>query len=226
MKRNLTLLAASAILITCLGSYVAFAEDGATTEPSHLSPKEIAEITENPSEINPFDPNINQLLQEFDRVYEEETGIPAHLEGNDFFGLNLFSQKCVRQSCPIFVQIIKSTQTLHLFREGQLIASWAVSTGLPSYETPNLDKNPDGRIYDRYSSKKYPGGDYKGLGNMPYAVFIWNGFAIHGTPQSNWKYLGKKASHGCIRVHPDNAQYLNRLVREYGIRNVWITIQN
>jgi hypothetical protein len=52
------------------------------------------------------------------------------------------------------------------------------------------------------------------------------GFAIHGTGRGNWRKLGNKASHGCIRVHPDNALIFNRLVRENGIKNVWITVQN
>lgn len=212
-------------LLIVLLSATAFAEEGATTEPSHLSPEEIAETQENSSELDPFDPNVEQYLQEFDQVYEQETGIPAHI--NDSLKFNVFgSVGCRRIECPIFVQIVKSTQRLYLYRDGQLIDTWLTSTGSAGHETPNLDKNPDGRIYDRYSSKKFPGGDYNGLGNMPYAVFIYNGFAIHGTPQSNWKYLGKKASHGCVRIHPDNAQYFNRLVREHGIRNVWVTIQD
>lgn len=221
MKKALIIFGLLAFLI----SATTFAEDGATTEPSHLSPEEIAETQENPSEIDPFDPNVNQYLEEFDKVYEQETGLSPFLHEN--FGFNLFSSlNCKRIECSIYAQIVKSTQRLYLYRDGQLIDTWLVSTGSAGHETPNLDMNPNGRIYDKYSSKKFPGGDYNGLGNMPYAVFIYNGFAIHGTPQSNWKYLGKKASHGCIRIHPDNAQYFNRLVREYGVRQVWVTVQD
>jgi lipoprotein-anchoring transpeptidase ErfK/SrfK len=59
---------------------------------------------------------------------------------------------------------------------------------------------------------------------MPYAVFIEGGFAIHGTMRSNWKYLGQRASHGCVRLHPDNAFIVNRLVRQYGVENTWIQV--
>ena len=97
--------------------------------------------------------------------------------------------------------------------------------GGTTVKTPNFDRHPDGRFYDYYDSTKYPGGDYKGLGNMPYAVFIEGGFALHGTPQGNWPWLGRPASHGCVRQHPDDAFRLNRLVRATGVANVWITVR-
>ena len=102
----------------------------------------------------------------------------------------------------------------------------------PHRGTPNFDKHPDGRIYNAYTSTKFPGGNYivtvngkkVGLGNMPYAVFIRGGFAIHGTGTGNWPKLGRVASHGCIRIHPDNARLFNALVRQYGVSNTWITV--
>jgi hypothetical protein len=180
--------------------------------------------TEEIEELNPFDPNVEEILNEFDKIYEEETGLSSHLEENPFdeiFG----TASCYRSSCAVWAQVVKSSQSMYLYVGGTLRGSWAVSTGVPGYGTPNFDKHPDGRIYDRYTSTKFPGGDYQGLGNMPYAVFISGGFALHGTPQGNWPKLGTRASHGCIRMHPDNAYMFNRLVRSYGVRNVWITVQ-
>ena len=133
---------------------------------------------------------------------------------------------CFRQECAVWARVVKSEQKLHLYVNGQLVNSWLVSTGAPGHGTPNFDTHPNGRIYDAYSSKKFPGGDYKGLGNMPYAVFISGGFAIHGTTAGNFPKLGKPASHGCIRVHPDNGKIFNRLVREHGIKNTWITVEH
>ena len=42
---------------------------------------------------------------------------------------------------------------------------------------------------------------------MPFAVFIKDGFAVLGTADVNWTKLGKKASHGCIRLHPESALF-------------------
>lgn len=187
-----------------------------------LSAHSLAFADNNLDEIDPFDQNIEKLLEEFDQHYQEETGkspfvddLLVPMEGN-----------CFRQSCKVWIQVVKSSQTAYLYVDGHLSNTWKVSTGAFGHATPNFDTHPNGRIYDTYNSNKYPGGDYKGLGNMPYAVFILGGFAIHGTPAGNWPKLGKRASHGCVRVHPDNAQIFNRLVRQYGIAQTWVTVQD
>lgn len=183
-------------------------------------------VTEQPNtmdELNPFDENIEEQLQQMDEEYYQATG------QSPFEALLKFSpmEDCKRINCPVFAYISKSEQKLYLYINQQLQSTWLVSTGLAgSTETPLLDKHPNGRIYDSYTSTKYPSGDYRGLGNMPYAVFIHNGFAMHGTTQGNFKKLGQKASHGCIRMHPDNGYIFNRLVRNYGINSVWVQIVN
>ncbi len=175
-------------------------------------------------DLSPFDPNIEETLEQYDRIYEEETGKSPFL--TDAFIYDLTGvPKCYRSACTVWAQVVKSQQKMFLYVNGSLRGSWLVSTGISGYGTPNFDKHPNGRIYDAYTSTRYPGGDYKGLGNMPYAVFIQGGFALHGTPSDNWSKLGKPASHGCIRMHPDNGYMFNRLVRQHGVSNVWITVQ-
>lgn len=190
------------------------------TVPFHAQAQDMTQNTGEIEELNPFDPNVEQTLKDFDRVYEEETGLSPFISSEDP-GI----AGCKRGGCAIWLQIVKSSQRAYLYINGSLSDSWLVSTGIPGYGTPNFDKHPNGRIYDRYNSTKFPGGDWQGLGNMPYAVFIKGGFAVHGTPQGNWSKLGRQASHGCIRMHPDNAYRFNRLVRSYGVSNVWITVQ-
>lgn len=176
-------------------------------------------------EIDPNDPNIEKMLEEYDRIYEEETGESSHLNEPFYSLFNLQSRNtCFRETCAVWAQVVKSTQLLYLYQNGVHMYTWPVSTGVRGL-TPNFDTHPNGRVYDRYTSTRFPGGDYQNLGNMPYAVFISGGFAIHGTGQANWKKLGRPASHGCVRVHPDNAFIFNRLVRQVGVRNVWITVQ-
>lgn len=172
-------------------------------------------------ELDPRDPNIEQILKDIDEDYENTTGKSSHLNVDP---LEELLPSCYRNSCRIWADVDKNAQRLYLYIDGALTYSWKTSTGKSGYITPDFDRHPDGRIYDRYTSSKYPGGDYNGLGNMPYAVFIQGGYAIHGTTQGNWSKLGRPASHGCIRLHPDNGQIFNVLVRRNGIRNVWITV--
>lgn len=171
--------------------------------------------------LNPFASDIEQTLKKMDNHYQNETGLSPFLTSIPYW----FNSDCYRQTCIVWAQIIKSQQKLILYINSNPVYTWDVSTGVEDYETPDFETHPDGRIYESYTSTVYPGGDYHGLGNMPYAVFISGGFAIHGTGEKNWPKLGRPASHGCIRLHPDNAFKFNRLVRKYGIENVWITVE-
>jgi lipoprotein-anchoring transpeptidase ErfK/SrfK len=125
----------------------------------------------------------------------------------------------------LFVEVIKSEQVLHLYLDGELIDTYPVSTGVKGRETPNFSVRPSGPIFTKYTSRKFPGGNYQGLGNMPYAVFVKGGYAIHGTTPGNFRRLGGRASHGCIRLHPDNAKVFNELVRQVGLQNTWVTVR-
>src|SRR5574337_384286 len=132
---------------------------------------------------------------------------------------------CSEKECPLVAEIVKEKQLMYLYIGGELKDSFAVSTGIPGRETPNMNKRASGPVFTRYTSTKYPEGDYKGLGNMPYAVFVKSGYAIHGTTQGNFAKLGKKASHGCIRLHPDNAKLFYDLVKIFGLNNTWVIVR-
>lgn len=186
---------------------------------------------EEAEEWDPARPDAEERLKEFDKIYEEATGespwLPQPNSGFDAFMADFmkFANSCYQDSCNVFARVSKRNQRLYLSVGGVVQNVYIVSTGAPGHGTPNMDQHPNGRIYDKYSSNTYPGGDWNGLGNMPYAVFIRGGYAIHGTPKGNWPDLGKPASHGCIRVHPDEAKVFNRLVRANGVANTWITVE-
>jgi hypothetical protein len=48
---------------------------------------------------------------------------------------------------------------------------------------------------------------------MPYSIFFDGGYAIHGSYEI--AHLGRPASHGCIRLHPQNAATLFALIKEH-----------
>lgn len=173
-----------------------------------------------------FDPrshNVDKILKQLDADYESITGKSAHLI-LILSPLDDLMARCYRNSCGIWADVDLNTQRFYLYKEGVLTYTWKTSTGRSGYETPEMDTHPDGRIYDRHTSPKYPEGDYNGLGNMPFAVCVDGLYAIHGTTKGSWDNLGTPASHGCIRLHPDNGQIFNVLVRRYGVRNIWVTI--
>lgn len=94
-------------------------------------------------------------------------------------------------------------------------ALWDVSTGKKGKATPTGYFQPYLLKKMHYSSK-YDNAP------MPYSIFFEGGYAIHATEAVG--KLGSKASHGCIRLHPEHAETLYRLITHYGKENTHIEI--
>lgn len=163
---------------------------------------------------------------------EEKEVIAENIKAVDSF---LISKKdttgktptCKGKECLVYAEVDKANQKLYLWLMGELKDSFLVSTGKgKKYDTPAMSLHPEGPVVTKYTSKKYPGGNYQGLGNMPYAVFLTDGYAIHGTTPGSFAKLGTPASHGCVRLHPDNAKVFNALVKSVGINQTWVTIKD
>ena len=93
---------------------------------------------------------------------------------------------------------------------------WPVSSGLPSYETPNGSFRTFRMEEDHYS-KEFDDAP------MPHSIFFTKiGHAIHGTDSVN--RLGSPASHGCVRLSRENAAKLYALVKEQGVLNTTVTL--
>ncbi|MGZ4853129.1 MAG: L,D-transpeptidase, partial [Halobacteriota archaeon] len=115
----------------------------------------------------------------------------------------------------ITVRIELSRQTMTVDVDGAHYATWAVSTARPGYRTPIGDYRP--YVLDRmHYSKLY---DWT---PMPYSIFFYGGYAIHGTTEV--RNLGRPVSHGCVRLRPDNAKVLFDLVARQGLQNTLILI--
>ncbi|MAA98538.1 MAG: hypothetical protein CMN87_15325 [Stappia sp.] len=121
----------------------------------------------------------------------------------------------VARAASVLARIDISEQRMTVFVDGRRAARWPVSTARRGYRTPVGTFRP-GRMYKRYFSKKYHGSP------MPYSVFFHGGYAIHGT--NAIRSLGRPASHGCIRLHPDNARQLFTMIERHGKRNARIVI--
>jgi lipoprotein-anchoring transpeptidase ErfK/SrfK len=118
-------------------------------------------------------------------------------------------------AASIVAKIDLSDQRMRVYINGFPRHSWPVSTARRGYRTPVGTFRP-GRMHKRYFSKKYHGAP------MPFSVFFYGGYAIHGTDQI--KNLGRPASHGCVRLHPDNAARLFSLIQQNGKGNTRIIV--
>src|SRR5687767_10198778 len=106
-------------------------------------------------------------------------------------------------SAGVVARINISNQTMTVSEDGNVLYSWAVSTGRGSYRTPRGTFRPI-RMHKMWYSQKYDNSP------MPYSIFFHRGYAIHGTDYVN--RLGRPASHGCVRLHPRHAKTLYNLV--------------
>ena len=59
---------------------------------------------------------------------------------------------------------------------------------------------------------------------MPFTIFFHGHYAVHGTYEV--KKLGRPASAGCIRLHPDNARFLFDLVKERGPTSLQVVLES
>jgi lipoprotein-anchoring transpeptidase ErfK/SrfK len=110
-------------------------------------------------------------------------------------------------SGKVVAKVDISSQTMTVYRGGRRMYTWPVSTGRSGYGTPTGTWKIH-RMHKRYYSKKYDNAP------MPHAMFYYRGFAVHGT--TSIKRLGRRASHGCVRLHPDNAARLFSMVKSGG----------
>jgi lipoprotein-anchoring transpeptidase ErfK/SrfK len=104
----------------------------------------------------------------------------------------------------VIVTVDKTAQRLSVSVDGFPRYEWPVSTARWGYRTPNGTYRPQW-LARKWFSRKYYGSP------MPYSIFFDGGYAIHGSYEIS--HLGSPASHGCIRLHPDNAAVLFALVK-------------
>jgi lipoprotein-anchoring transpeptidase ErfK/SrfK len=119
-------------------------------------------------------------------------------------------------AATISVVVDISTQEMTVRKDGEVIHTFTVSTGRAGYATPTGSYSVT-RLHERYFSQKYDNAP------MPYSIFFHGGYAIHGT--TDLKNLGRVASHGCVRLDPQNARVLFKLVEKAGWGNTSIRVK-
>ncbi len=107
----------------------------------------------------------------------------------------------------VLISVDKSTQQMTVYVDGAPRYHFVVSTGRAGYGTPSGTYQPQ-RLERTWFSKEYYNSP------MPHSIFFHGGYAIHGSYEIN--RLGGPASHGCIRLHPQNAATLFAVVKQQG----------
>ena len=120
-------------------------------------------------------------------------------------------------AASVQISINKVSQKMTVTVDGVEKYVWLVSTGASGYSTPSGSYTPFRMEPDHYS-KEWDDAP------MPHSIFFTpTGHAIHGSPHT--KRLGRRASHGCVRLAPDNATTLYALVEKAGMKNTRVIVR-
>jgi hypothetical protein len=123
---------------------------------------------------------------------------------------------CSSAQAKVAITVDKDAQRMTVAVDGVERYHWPVSSGLPSYETPNGSFRAFRMEQDHYS-KEFDDAP------MPHSIFFTKiGHAIHGTDSES--RLGTPASHGCVRLSRANASTLYALVQSEGVLNTTVTL--
>jgi hypothetical protein len=130
-----------------------------------------------------------------------------------------FSLALTAGAMPAFAHVLiavdKNTQQMSVSVDGMPRYQFAVSTGRAGFGTPNGTYHPQSMAATWFSKEYYNS-------PMPHSIFFHRGYAIHGSYEID--RLGGPASHGCIRLHPENATALYSLVQREGMAATTIVV--
>jgi lipoprotein-anchoring transpeptidase ErfK/SrfK len=116
----------------------------------------------------------------------------------------------------IVINIDKTNQKMTVFLDGIEKYEWPVSTGKAGYSTPSGTYAATS-MNEIWYSKQWDNAP------MPHSIFFMkDGHAIHGSNEV--KNLGNPASHGCVRISPENAATLYALVAKNGLQNTQVVL--
>ena len=128
--------------------------------------------------------------------------------------LGLASTSAMATKLVIIVSKVSQHMTITI--DGVKQYDWLVSTGGPGYDTPTGTYHPF-RMEKEHFSQEWDNAP------MPNSMFFTGqGHAIHGS--YHIARLGTRASHGCVRLAPENAAKLYALMTDAGFKNTTITI--
>ena len=119
-------------------------------------------------------------------------------------------------SAVVEARVDISEQKMRVYRNGIHKYTWSVSTARRGKVTPT------GSWRAQWLSKNHKSSRYNNA-PMPYSIFYSGNFAIHGTNQIS--RLGRPASAGCIRLHPENARILFGMVQRHGKSNFRVRVR-
>ena len=113
----------------------------------------------------------------------------------------------------IWIDVDLTHQQLHVYKGKNLLDSFIVSTG--TWRTPTVTGQY--RIYVKYAAADMTGPGYY-LPNVPYVMYFYEGYGIHGTYWHN--NFGTPMSHGCVNLETNHAEWVYNMASVGTVVNI------
>jgi hypothetical protein len=105
------------------------------------------------------------------------------------------------ESTDFWIEVDLSHQMLFAYEGNNLLNSFSVSSGTSDFPTVTGSY----KIYTKYPTYTMVGPGYN-LPNVPYSMFFYKGYSIHGT---YWHHnFGTPMSHGCVNMETSAAAWV------------------
>ncbi|MEI8055350.1 MAG: L,D-transpeptidase [bacterium] len=151
--------------------------------------------------------------------------IPKDLEKNDPLAFSPLPNRITPLDRTVIV-VDLDKQAFGAYDASGKLVHWGPVSGGQDY-CPDIGRpchSPTGIFYVQYKegpdcfSSKYPLPD--GGAPMPYCMYFHGGYAMHGCVLP-----GYNASHGCIRMFTEDAEWLNKNFVEFGAKTTEVIVQ-
>jgi lipoprotein-anchoring transpeptidase ErfK/SrfK len=100
-----------------------------------------------------------------------------------------------------WIDVDLTNQMLYAYEGNTIVGSFLVSTGVSAHPTVTGQY----RIYVKYTSTLMTGDGYY-LPDVPYTMYFYQGYGIHGTYWHN--NFGHPMSHGCVNMRTSDAEWM------------------
>ena len=119
---------------------------------------------------------------------------------------SLFPGKILAQE-PKRVEVDLTNQRLYAFEGQNRVFDFIISSGKPWWPTPVGEFKPWAKLrWERMRGGSVQYGTYYDLANVPFTVYFYKSYALHGTYWHN--NFGVPMSHGCVNLKTDDAGLL------------------
>jgi L,D-transpeptidase ErfK/SrfK len=175
------------------------------------------------------DPTKQYIIRKINRMnIELDSGltlaIPKHLETDPLAYAPFPTRIAPLDRTVIMVDL--ENQAFGAYDTSGTLVRWGPASGGQDY-CPDIGRpchSPTGIFYVQYKegpdcfSSKYPLPD--GGAPMPYCMFFHGGYAMHGCVLP-----GYNASHGCVRMFTEDAEWLNKNFIEFGKKSTEVIVR-